>query len=202
MKKILLCVSCMLIALTWATSCGDKDNKQAAPVASKNQSTTKESTYSGGPLPIAYVDRDTIMMKYNLAIDLTEQMEKKRSALEQEEKNQTGTLQKQQEAMQKKMQNNQYASEEAFKADQTHYMNLQKTAETKLLNLQNEIQKMMVDGQTVLMDSVENFIQYYNKKKGYAAILYKDATIFIDPSLDITNEVVEGLNARYNKVSK
>lgn len=202
MKKILLCAGCLLIALTGITSCGGKDNKVEAPAPSKNQSTTKESTYSGGPLPIAYVDRDTIMTQYNLAIDLTEQMEKKRSALEQEENNQSNLLQKQQETMQKKMQNNQYTSEEQFKADQAHLMNLQKTAETKIYNLQNEIQKMMVDSQTVLMDSVENFIQEYNKKKGYAAILYKDATIFIDPSLDITDEVVEGLNARYNKVSK
>lgn len=39
-------------------------------------------------------------------------------------------------------------------------------------------------------------------QKGYDAILFKAATLYINPALDITNEVVEGLNARYNKVKK
>lgn len=202
MKKILLCVSCMLIALTWATSCGDKDNKQAAPVASKNQSTTKESTYSGGPLPIAYVDTEELMKKYNFAIDLSEQKEKKESSMKQEMEKQRGVLEKQEMDMNKKLQNNQYTSEEAFKSDQAHLANLQKTAQDKMLNLQQEYENFQTNNAKALQDSIDNFIKEYNKKKGYAAILYKEATIFIDPSLDITNEVVEGLNARYNKVSK
>ena len=51
-------------------------------------------------------------------------------------------------------------------------------------------------------DSIEAFIKEYNKTRGYDAILFKAATLYINPALDITNEVVEGLNARYNKVKK
>ena len=33
----------------------------------------------------------------------------------------------------------------------------------------------------------------------YDAIFFKNATLYINPNLDITDEIVEGLNARYNK---
>ena len=35
--------------------------------------------------------------------------------------------------------------------------------------------------------------------RGYDAILYKNAGVFFNPALDITAEVIEGLNAAYNK---
>lgn len=44
-----------------------------------------------------------------------------------------------------------------------------------------------------------NYIEEYNKTRGYDAILMKAATLYISPDLDITDEVLEGLNARYNK---
>ena len=56
--------------------------------------------------------------------------------------------------------------------------------------------------QQAVNDSIEAFVKEYNKTRGYDAILLKNATLFINPDLDITNEIVEGLNARYNKVTK
>ena len=40
----------------------------------------------------------------------------------------------------------------------------------------------------------------YAKKKGFDMVLRKSATLFIDEKYDVTNEVIEGLNKRYNKV--
>ena len=36
----------------------------------------------------------------------------------------------------------------------------------------------------------------------YDMILYKAAGVYFNPELDITDEVIKGLNARYNKVSE
>ena len=59
-----------------------------------------------------------------------------------------------------------------------------------------------MQAQKTVNDSIKAFIEDYNKSRGYDAILFKGATLYINPALDITDEVVEGLNARYNKVKK
>ena len=58
----------------------------------------------------------------------------------------------------------------------------------------------MIQQQIQLTDSIEAFIKDYNRKKGYDAILFKAAGVYFNPALDITSEIIEGLNARYNKV--
>ena len=46
-------------------------------------------------------------------------------------------------------------------------------------------------------ESINNFIAEYVKTHSYDAILYHAAGVYFNPALDITDEVVEGLNARY-----
>ena len=47
----------------------------------------------------------------------------------------------------------------------------------------------------ILRDSINAFLKEYNKTKGYN-LLYADST------LNITKEIVDGLNARYTPVAK
>ena len=51
-----------------------------------------------------------------------------------------------------------------------------------------------------LQDSLNNFIADYVKTHNYDAILFKNAGAYFNPALDITKEVIDGLNARYKKV--
>ncbi len=104
--------------------------------------------------------------------------------------------------MQKKMQNNGYLSEESYKADQDKINNMQANAQRSVATLQSNFENAAMTAQKTVNDSIEAFIKDYNAKKGYDAILFKAATLYINPDLDITSEVVEGLNARYNKVKK
>ena len=76
---------------------------------------------------------------------------------------------------------------------------MQQDAELSLANLQRSVEQELAQQQSQLNDSVEAFIKEYNKSKGYDAILFKAAGVYFNPALDITDEVVKGLNARYNK---
>ncbi len=55
--------------------------------------------------------------------------------------------------------------------------------------------------QQVLRDSLNNFLNEYNKDGRYKMILSKsgDNILYADKALDITNDVVAGLNKRYKK---
>ena len=120
------------------------------------------------------------------------------SALKRHESNIQGFA----NSMQKKMQNNGYLSEASYKQDQDKIASMQNSAQRDAANLQNNFQNAAMKAQQTVNDSIEAFIKEYNAKRGYDAILFKAATLYINPELDITDEVVEGLNARYNKVKK
>ena len=102
--------------------------------------------------------------------------------------------------MQQKYQNNQYLTEEAFNADNAKLQKMQADAESYLASLQQSIQNELNQSQIQLLDSIDNFLKDYAKKKGFDMVLRKSATLYIDEKYDVTDEVIEGLNKRYNKV--
>lgn len=199
MKKHLIKISSFLMVLclmAGAVSCGEKKEEQkgAKPAAAAK---------TAAVLPnYRYVDLDTILSKYNLAKDYNEEMLRMQSNMESEVKRHEGSIQNQANAMQKKLQNNGYLSEESYKADQQKLAQMQNSAQRSVGTLQQNFENAAMQAQKTVNDSIEAFIKEYNAKHGYDAIFFKAATLYINPALDITDEVVEGLNARYNKIKK
>jgi Skp family chaperone for outer membrane proteins len=51
------------------------------------------------------------------------------------------------------------------------------------------------------MNAIYAFVREYNEaNQKFDVILTKQATLYINSGMDITNEIVEGLNAEYKKV--
>ena len=180
-------------------SCDSADKKTAATPAPAQ--TTAEA---GKPaLPnYRYVDLDTVLSKYNLAKDYNEEMLRMQTNMESEVKRHENSIQSFANNMQNKMQNNGYLSEASYKADQEKITNMQANAQKAVATLQSNFENAAMTAHKALNDSIEAFIKEYNAKKGYDAIFFKAATLYISPELDITDDVVEGLNAKYNKVKK
>lgn len=199
MNKTIHFAALALLAVA-ATACGGdkKDAADAKPVAK-----TSASAKPVHELPnYRYVDVDTVLSKYNLAKDYNEEMLRLQSNLDSKAKKHENSLQNQAAAMQNKLQNNGYLSEESFNQDQQRLANAQNAAQREMASLQNDFQNSAMKAQQSVNDSIEAYIKEYNAKHGYDAIFQKAATLYIDPALDITDEIVEGLNARYNKVKK
>lgn len=149
-----------------------------------------------------YVDIDTILSKYKLAIDYSDEMLRMQNSLENEAKRHENSIKAFANTMQNKYQNNQYTSEQAFNADQTKLQQMQTNASAAMEKMQRSNLEAAAAADKVVQDSIHSFINRYNAKHHYDAILLKGATLYIDPALDITEEVLEGLNAGYNKVKK
>ena len=178
------------VAMMAVTSCNNKPAE--APKAAN--STAVEN------LKIRYIDEDSIMANYNLAKDINEAMLRRQNQYDAAQKQRGNEINKFGNAMQQKYQNNQYLTEEAFNADQAKLQKMQADAENYLAGLQQSIQNELNQSQIQLLDSIDNFMKDYAKKKGFDMVLRKSATLFIDEKYDVTKEVVEGLNKRYNKV--
>lgn len=199
MKKILLKASAFSFALALClavSSCGQ--NEKAAPAAAPATPAAKTETHV---LPnYRYVDLDTVLSKYNLAKDYNEEMLRMQTNMESEVKRHENSIQSFANTMQNKMQNNGYLSEASYKADQEKINNMQANAQKSIATLQSNFENAALTAHKAVNDSIEAFIKEYNAKKKYDAIFFKAATLYISSELDITDEVVEGLNARYNKV--
>lgn len=191
--------ACMALTFLAFASC--YGNESNAPKAGDKKKTVKTESSAGLP-NYRYVDLDTVLSRYNLAKDYNEEMLRMQNNMESALKRHESNIQGFANSMQKKMQNNGYLSEASYKQDQDKIASMQNSAQRDAANLQNNFQNAAMKAQQTVNDSIEAFIKEYNAKRGYDAILFKAATLYINPELDITDEVVEGLNARYNKVKK
>ena len=187
----LLFVAACAVALT---SCNEKP-KETKPAANMPQTAMEKMT-------IRYVDEDSIMNNYNLAKDINEAMLRRQNQFDAAQTQKGNEINKFGTAMQQKLKTNGYLTEDSYKADEAKLQKMQNDAQNYLGNLQQSIQNELTQSQTQLMDSINNFMNEYAKQKGYDMVIRKSATLYIDPKYDVTKEVIDGLNKRYNKVAK
>lgn len=202
MKRNFISISSLALAAViafGATACSSKKEEAKTP-AKEAQAKAKAA---GRELPnYRYVDLDTVLSRYNLAKDYNEEMLRMQTSMESEVRRHESSIQTLASQMQNKMQNNTYLTKESYDSDQRKLASMQASAEKSVGSLQQNFQAAAMKAQQTVNDSIENYIKEYNASHGYDAIFFKAATLYIDPALDITDEVIEGLNARYNKVKK
>lgn len=201
MKKTkfgILSIGLMLGLMAGMSSCDKKEDAAKGKTPEK-----KEVKADAGTLPnYRYVDLDTLLSKYNLAKDYNEEMLRMQTNADNAMKKHENNLQGMAMQMQNKQKNNGYLTQESFDQDQARLASAQQSAQKEAATLQQNMEKAAMTAQKAVNDSIEAFIKKYNESHGYDAIFFKAATLYINPALDITDEIVEGLNARYNKVKK
>jgi outer membrane protein len=121
--------------------------------------------------------------------------------LQQKQASREKELQSLGNSIQQKLNANGYLSEDSYKADVNSFNNKQAQAQNYLANEQQKASNAMAVQEQRLNDSINNFIVDYNEAHHYDAILYKAAGVYFNPSLDITKEVIEGLNKRYKSAA-
>lgn len=201
MKKNLLAAGLMAMMIATVSCSGNNaaSNSQAAENAPAPASA--DGTFSA-TTNIRYVDLDSIGEHYNLAKEVQEFSIRTYSELDQAQRTKTAEIQKFGNAIQEKMQNNGYLSEASYNADMQKFNKMQSDAQNALATLQRKAEQELLIKNQQLNDSIQSFIADYNKTRHYDAILYKAAGVYFNPALDITNEVIEGLNKRYPAAAK
>lgn len=199
MKRKLYSVLAFGLALSLAAGVSSCDGNKEA----KESPAKKEKAVETEALPnYRYVDLDTLLTKYILAKDYNEEMMRMQENLENETKRHQTSLQSFASQIQNKVQNNSYLSQESFDTDQQKLASMQTNAEKSVGMMQQKYAEAAAKAQQAVNDSIMAFVEQYNKKHGYDAIFNKAAALHFNKDLDITDEIVEGLNARYNKVKK
>ncbi|MBD5252275.1 MAG: OmpH family outer membrane protein [Bacteroides sp.] len=199
MKK--LAMSAALLAGVLAvslSSCGGNDSATAQQ-AGNQAVVAADGATQATLINIRYIDSDSILTHYQLAKDLQEATMRAVQRIDNARNAKGQEIQKFAASIEQKARSNGYLNEQSYNVDMQKLQKMQQDAENYLSNLSRNADNELAQQQLQLNDSIEKFIKEYNASRGYDAILYKNAGVFFNPALDITNEVIEGLNAGYNK---
>lgn len=165
---------------------------------------TPEDKAGNCTLKIAYVEIDTLLTKYNYWNDLNEMMMKKEENIRATLNEKGRELESEAKEFQRKLENNAFATRERAEQENARLVKKQQDLQELQNRLTNELAAENQKNSLQLRDSINSFLKIYNKEKGYSLILSNtgfDNLLYADPAYNITNEIVEGLNKRYNPAS-
>lgn len=181
-------------AMIFVSCSGDKNN---TPASAETTTTVAAGDSFEPTTNIRYYNLDSIMSQYNLCKDLNDVMAAKQNNIESEQRAKTAELQRMQQQIESKARNNGYLTEQSYNADMQNFQSKYDQAQRYIANLQQEAAIESANQQQQLIDSINNFLNIYNSTRHYDAILVKNVGEYFNPALDITEEIVNGLNARY-----
>ncbi|MDE6301775.1 MAG: OmpH family outer membrane protein [Muribaculaceae bacterium] len=191
MKKSILAAGA--VALLLSASCSEKSSNDGGALKVNSDSTT----VSANPCNFRYIDLEQVFQNYNLAKELNLELQKETLSIENQARQKQADLQQRGANVQSKYQNNGYLSQASLEADMQDLQKREAAANDWLNTHQNRIANMGLEVQKRIADSIKNFMADYIKVYGYDAILIDGQAGFFKPELDVTQDIIEGLNARY-----
>ncbi len=168
----------------------------------KAANTTSDNSTPAGSvsdLKIAYVEIDSLLNNYNLCKDLNEAMIKKQENVEVTLKEKMKSLDNEMRDFERKYQNHVFTPERA-QQEQNRLIKKRQDLEALHQRLMGELQQESDKNNIQLRDSINAYLKVYNKTKGYNLIINNagfNNLLYADPALNITQEVIDGLNKRY-----
>jgi outer membrane protein len=168
----------------------------------KSDNSSDEKPKVNSTLKIAYVEVDSIMTQYEFCKEYSLILEKKSQNIQNTLQQKGQALQAAANNFQQKLQQNAYTREQAEQVQaglQKQNADLEALQARLTAEFQNETAKF----NEALHDSIQHFIDKYNKDKKYTMILSKsgDNILYANKGIDITDEIVKGLNKTYKKGS-
>ena len=180
--------------ITAFSACQNKDAK-----TTETKKTDSTSAAVSKSEQIVFVNQDSLLSKYEYYKDLKAKFEGKT-------KNAQADMQAKGQAFQREVaqyqQSAQTLSADQRKATEERLGRKQQELQTYQQNAGGALQNEQAFETEKLYDKVAGYLKTYAKDKGYKLVLSytKGSTIlFADESLDVTSDVIKGLNAEYSK---
>ena len=147
---------------------------------------------------IAFVEVDTLMSQYNFCKDYSLVLQKKGNNIQNTLTQKQDQLEAAAANFSEKLQQNAYTRDQA-ESIQAQLQKQQNDLQVLSQRLTTEFQTETDKYNNALRDSIQHFLAVYNKDKKYSLILSRagDNMLYADEALDITKDVVDGLNKIY-----
>lgn len=149
---------------------------------------------------IVFINTDSLIIKYEYAHQLSEELIKKEESSRTDFNERARVFQQDMVEFQRKVQNNGFLSLERAQSEERRLR--EKEQELQELNnrLSNDLMQHQERMNQQLRDTITAFLDGYSQEKGYRLVLSNtmgDNLLYGAPDLDITQEVVDSLNKRF-----
>ena len=198
MKKaniILHIISLAAIVVLFVMLLGEKSSK----VANTETTDSQEATNSGS---IVYIQFDTLINQYDMYNDLKTEFEGKYNSIENELAKKNRELENDIQSFNEKMSKGLLTRSQAEAQNnelQLRQQELALLAQQRQMELAEEESVML----NQVMDAIKTYVENYNKSQNHSLILTTtvatNCVIVGDNSLNITDEIINGLNQEYVK---
>lgn len=194
MKKVLLLIS-IIASIASLSSCKNNQAPQAGDEAAAEQSGPQKGA-------IVFFNLDQVINEYDMANDLRSVVETKVQNINEEVNRRGNKLQKEVNDFQEKI-NKGLLTRSVAEVQGQSLQQKQNDFQNYAAQKQQEIQEEQVVMMNNIADAIKTFVDNYNAEKGYALILTTQGDIMTapvvtgDPELDITREIIDGLNKAY-----
>ncbi|MEQ8685270.1 MAG: OmpH family outer membrane protein [Imperialibacter sp.] len=193
LSTVLSVVLLAAVAVLFYLVLSNKNASSEPEVASLDSSIDRIS----GDLSIAYVNSDTLLSKYEYFKDISSDLEKKRAKLESEYRNRAEGLQREiqnfQNSAQNMTMNQARAKEEELTVKQQNLYQYQQTLGQQLVEEETKLNEQ-------LYNAVSGYLSEFSGSNKYHLVLTYtkgSGVLYADKRLDITDEVIKGLNKSY-----
>jgi outer membrane protein len=152
---------------------------------------------------IAYINVDTLDIKYDYFKDFSKSFASRKDAIESQIESQAAQLEKEYVELQQAAQAG-IRSQAELEKDQQKLIAKKQTLDAQQGRLQ-ALASEMADKQLEVRKDLAAYLSKFNAGKYDYILPYSGAltqTLYVNPSLDITNQVIAGLNAEYNAKKK
>lgn len=168
----------------------------------KTESISSSSDTSAVDLKVAYINTDSVLKYYEYLKVNREQLESKTKKMDQDLRNRTVGLQNEITAYQRNVSGmtlgQARAAEEDLGKKQQNLQMYQQSLQQQLMQEEARLQKE-------LYDRITGFLKEYGQEKGLQVVLKFDPSsdvLYGGAGLDITDDVIEGLNVSYENEKK
>jgi outer membrane protein len=174
-------------------------SKTSRPVSAlRSDSSSREVAV---PFKMAYFEMDSVENNYVYVKEIRETLRRKEENMNTQLNSLKNSFQKKIAEWQQKGANISQAESEAMNRE---YQQMQMSYESKKQqlddDLKSEYQKMLMD----VNKKISDYLREYNKEKGYQYIITNEQSLiyYKDSVYNITQDVVQGLNANYKAKKK
>ena len=186
-------------AMLFFTQCAKEQSAQQSSNDATNTAAVAEKS-----IKIAFVDIDSLLAKYEFSIIVNKEMLRKEEDMRMKLAEKAKALQADYDDFQRKLQNNVYATRERAEEEQARILKQKDALEKLEQRLIGELSAESQKNNITLHDSINSFLKAYNADKKFDLILSRvgDNLLYANDALNITEEVINGLNARYTPETK
>jgi outer membrane protein len=152
--------------------------------------------------PIAYINTDSLVMSYEYAQHLNEELLQKEETSRADFQERIRVFEEDMQSFQRKVQNNAFLSLERAQNEERRLRQEEQNLQELNNQLSNDLRRQQNQINKELRDTITNFLSEYTQKHPYKLVLTNtmgDNILYAHEALNITPMVVTSLNDRYKE---